>query len=246
MRLFLAVCVWLVPACVQADIGNFTPQRNISATAEHAGQIESRSETPALLDDWNIDRSAGLDAPSRNFARAWQESRMSNSELFASGGVQTFGPDGVSDAMSQMSAVFEVFRPARIHLTGEITVEANPNLSVWNGGALIDISPRVANLTANTVGDERIELLPIGAFVVGQDGMARATIDKQMMLQPGAYEFRAYATSYCVHPRLVPCEGRPIEYSARLLVAPEPSALALLLLIPLAHLIRLLKARRSG
>lgn len=220
----------------------YSDERGVRAYAETGD--ERISADPFLPADMVL--TAGVPG-SDSFASAWQMSRVSESEIFVSGGTGDVFWRSTNDrsagAESQAALRFEVFSPTQVRVHYELTIDPL-SFRMWTGVATLDIVPVFLSIGAGTISDQRMAFWPSeDAFEVGADGYARTVFDEVVTFPPADYELRAYAISRCPGAAVTEtCIGRPISFTAHLQVIPEP---ATWVVVVAAVLLLLLRRHRS-
>jgi hypothetical protein len=159
---------------------------------------------------------------------AFQTSRLSQSEIYISGGtgdVLWQSPNGNAGAASIAVLGFSVNSPTPVRIRYELSIDTTSFRS-WTAGAGLHIARGgipIVNIEAVSR-SEGMEFYPPGTFEIGADGYARTIFDEVLTFLPGAgYELRTDASSRCPGPAaLDTCTGKPISFTTQLRVVPEP------------------------
>jgi hypothetical protein len=123
-----------------------------------------------------LDAMLAVGGPGSGSSSAWQTSRVSETEIFVSGGtgeVLWESPYGNAGATSSAGMVFGVDSPTLVRIHYELAIDTTSFRS-WTAGARLNIareSPIVSIEAASS--SEGMEFYPPDAFEIGADGYAR-------------------------------------------------------------------------
>lgn len=249
MRLFPAVVLCLVCSPAFGQLSYISDERRVVVEIDRGyldpetlefrrelNRIERSPAEAAWEDVVTVSRPADERVGIAVSATAWQTSETSPSFIHATGGFRDIlwaeSPWSVRGVVeSSLRIEFDVTRQTQVRIESELLHGRQRDMVQWYP----DFGGVHYAITGEGVSHEG------GPLAIGVTSRT-----DNVALAPGRYSLSILASNDLDSGTATAWPDASFDIRLETHQMPEPSALALLLLIPLAHLIRLLKARRSG